>query len=290
MKLLTKVSKGVAFGDVSNQAVRNVLTEISKSLCGSFTEQEMEDTLNAFNWKCPYTGRDLRKSLEEGDGSYATDHIYPQNREWCGLNVKGNLVIVDKQANLAKRDQDIVTFLLTDTKALTDVDKQGLSRAKRLKKIQDFQKACGYDPEKIRDVVSPLLKSHYDEVRAEQERRIDNALTLLNGVGIHPLSKPALSTTSSTAPTTPTAAPAKARKAMPLLIFHPTDEKLFKAELLKSRNAYFVLTYDSGAVKQTPWDASDFKESSNLRGNIQSKTFWRTRNKDGLVKVEVFID
>ena len=284
MKLLTKVSKGVAFGDVSNQAVRNLLTEISKSLRGVFTEQEMEDTLNAFDWKCPYTGRDLRKSLEDGDGSYATDHIYPQNREWCGLNVKGNLVIVDKQANLAKRDQDIESFLLTDTKVLTDVDEQGLSRAERLQKIQDFQKACGYDPEKVRKVVSPLLKSRYDNVRAEQEKCIDDALTLLDGVGIHPLSKPVTPVSAATPST-----PAKARKTTPLF-FHPADEKLFKDELLKSRKAHFVLTYDSGAVKQTSWDASDFKGSSNLRGNIQSKTFWRNRNKEGLIKVEAFID
>lgn len=47
MKLLTKVAKGVAFGDVSNQAVRNILTELSKKLYGGITEQEMYDTIAA---------------------------------------------------------------------------------------------------------------------------------------------------------------------------------------------------------------------------------------------------
>ena len=81
MSLLTKVAKGVAYGDVSNQAIRNVLTELSKDISGGITEQEMYDTLDFFGWKCPYTGRDLRVSIENEDGSYATDHIYPQNRE-----------------------------------------------------------------------------------------------------------------------------------------------------------------------------------------------------------------
>ena len=48
-KLLTKVASGVAFGDVSNYAVRNILTELSKIMSGKFTEQEMEDTMEAFD-------------------------------------------------------------------------------------------------------------------------------------------------------------------------------------------------------------------------------------------------
>jgi hypothetical protein len=62
MSRLTKVAKGIAYGDVSNIAVRNILTEISKSINGNFTEQEMYDTLDFFDWKCPYTGKDLRPS------------------------------------------------------------------------------------------------------------------------------------------------------------------------------------------------------------------------------------
>ena len=45
MGLLTKVASGVAYGDVSNQAIRNILTEISKCVGGKFTEHEMEETL-----------------------------------------------------------------------------------------------------------------------------------------------------------------------------------------------------------------------------------------------------
>ena len=112
---LTRAAKGIPFGSVSNTAVRNILTELSKKLMGGIKEIEMEDTLREFGWRCPYTGRDLRASIAAKDGSYVTDHIYPQNQQWCGLNVKGNLVYVDARANEAKLDQDIKTFLLTDT-------------------------------------------------------------------------------------------------------------------------------------------------------------------------------
>ena len=183
MKLLTKVASGVAYGDVSNQGIRNILTEISKKMGGKFTEQEMQDTLDHFGWKCPYTGRDLRNSIMTNDGSYATDHIYPQNKEWCGLNVKGNLVIVDRKANSKKRDMDIKTFMLTDTEVLGNLDME--TRKNRLKKIEDFQKECGYDPEQIRTQISPILKARYDEIRSEQENFIDTALGILSTAGIY---------------------------------------------------------------------------------------------------------
>ena len=177
MSILTKVAKGVAFGDVSTQSIRNILTEISKSIGGRFTEQEMYDTLDFFDWKCPYTGKDLRPLIEGNLGGYATDHIYQQNKEWCGLNVKGNLIIVDRAANDKKHNKDVETFLLNDQEVLGNLDEQ--TRKARLEKIKEFQKLCGYDPEQIRSIVSPLMQARYDEVRTEQERYISDALDAL---------------------------------------------------------------------------------------------------------------
>lgn len=289
MKLLTKVAKGVAFGDVSNQAVRNILTELSKALYGGITEQEMEDTMELeFGWKCPYTGRDLKASVLAKDGTYATDHIYPQNREGCGLNVKGNLIIVDKRANAEKDKKDIKTFMETDSAFWEELGIDKPTRMARLKKIQDFQKKCGYDPDQIRAVVSPLMQAHYDAVRAEQESVISQALNALKKTGIvTSLTTPA--TTSSSAASVVTAKIKKTGKT-PELIFHPADEYQFKIELLKQKKAHFVLTYSSGKTVTTPWSASSFDAGSNLRGNIQSRPFWRSKNKEGLVKVEVFVD
>lgn len=283
--LLTKVAKGVAFGDVSNQSVRNILTELSKRLYGGITEQEMEDTLDAFGWKCPYTGRDLTQSILNGDGSYVTDHIEPQNKEHCGLNVKGNLIIVDKKANAAKRDMSVEDFLLKDTKVLAGVDEK--TRRERLDKIRQFQEDCGYYPDKIRSTIGPLMKKKYEEVRLEQEKCISDTLEELKKVQIYALV--AKSAVSSVAPTIATKKSPKQKTAI-TLIFHPADEQEFKDKLLKRKSARFELTYDSGAVKTTPWNANDFKPTSNLRGNIQSKTFWRNGKKEGLIKVEAYID
>ena len=42
---LSKAAKGVAFGDVSNAAIRNILTEISKIFFNDFTQSDMEEAM-----------------------------------------------------------------------------------------------------------------------------------------------------------------------------------------------------------------------------------------------------
>ena len=74
------------------------------------------------------------------------------------------------------------------------------------------------------------------------------------------------------------------------LVLYPSDAKKFKEQLLQRKKAHFVLTYDSGIQKITTWNANDFKPASNLRGNITSKPFWRNGKKEGLIKVEAYID
>lgn len=279
MSILTKVAKGIAYGDVSNSSIRNILTEISKSIGGGMTEQEMYDTLDFFDWKCPYTGKDLREAIENRRGGYATDHIYPQNKEWCGLNVKGNLVLVDKAANAKKGGNDVETFLLNDTTVLGNLDQE--TRQARLEKIKEFQKKCGYDPEKIRTIVSPLLKKRYSEVREEQEKCISDAMDALRNIGIKVVS-----------PTVVAKEPVKHMKKSCLteIVFHPEDEETFKQELLQRKKAHFLLSYDSGATKETEWKANHFTEESNLRANIQGRPFWRKRKSEGLIKVDVYIE
>lgn len=281
MGLLTKVATGVAFGDVSNQAIRNILTELSKSIGGKFTDQDMRDTLEYFDWKCPYTGRNLRQALEKKDGSYVTDHIYPQNKEWCGLNVKGNLIIVDKEANAQKHNKDIETFLLNDTIVLGTLDVK--ARQERLQKIKEFQKLCGYNPEQIRNIVSPILKARYDEIRVEQEKYINDTLRALTSIGIYAIKNETFSMIKAINPR-------EKSQASPVLIFYPANEEQFKIELLKRQKAHFELTYNTGIKKTIFWNAEKLKVTSNLRGNIESKTFWRNKDKEGLMKVEVFID
>ena len=186
INLLTKVAKGVAFGDTSNSAVRNILTQISKELYGKLSEDMMKKTLDFFEWRCPYTGVDLKPLIDAGTG-YAADHIYPQNQEWCGLNVQGNLILVTKESNSAKKGLDVETFLLTDTKELTDIDENGKTRQERLDKIREFQTEFNYDPELIRKVVRPMMEERYKLIREEQEECIKRVLLKLEREGIKPL-------------------------------------------------------------------------------------------------------
>lgn len=272
MKILTKVAKGIAYGDVSNSAVRNVLTEISKQVFGKITEQDMIDALDYFGWKCPYTNRDLREDLKNETGNYAVDHIVPQNREYCGLNVKGNLVVVDKKANSAKKSQTVENFLLNDEKVLHGVPKK--ERQQRLEKIKKFQKEYGYDPDSIRKCLIPYLETIYDETRVEQEKRIDEAINAAGLTKLTPVVKPLKGGPKSS-------------KAGTILVFVPANENEFKNKLLANKYANITLIYDSGRTETRQWNANNFDISSSLRGNIQSKPFWRNKGREGLVKVIV---
>ena len=191
--------------------------------------------------------------------------------------------------NKAKKGLSLREFMEKDSDFWTKLGIDKPTRMARLKKIEDFQKICGYDPDKIRREIAPLLDAHYDHSRKEEEKCIADLLDVLDRAGIPPLTKTAY---ISAAGAGATAAKTKARKsgAIPELIFVPADENIFKTELLKSKKAHFVLTYASGKIVTSPWNISSFDASSNLRSNIQSRPFWRNKAKEGLVKVEVFID
>lgn len=248
MGLLTKVAKGVAFGDVSNQAVRNILTEISKSIGGDFKEEDMEKTLEYFGWRCPYTDEDLRPLIAKGNG-YATDHIYPQNRTWCGLNVKGNLIIVTKRANDVKHNQDVETFLLNDTKVLGTLDMP--TRMKRLQKIKSFQMQNNYDPDKIRKIVSPLMEARYEEIRKEQEKCISDTLAELGNNGIHPVEK--------------TAAPVKVKKQAGAVSSSRDYSKYFFNTQEYTKGALLVALVEKYLQDNPCADAKELKEKFDLK-------------------------
>lgn len=103
---------------------------------------------------------------------------------------------------------------------------------------------------------------------------------------------PSVNSTTSVTPSPKTVGLSKSRKhaATTELVFSPADEKQFKTALLNRKKAHFILTYSSGKIVTSAWDARNFTAASNLRANIQSKTFWRNKDIEGLIKVEVFID
>lgn len=271
---LPKAAKGFEFGDVSNQALRNILTGISRKIFGKVTQQDMEDALDFFGGKCPYTGKDLRQAVDNHTGEYAVDHIVPQNKEHCGLNVMGNLVFVDKTANNKKGNKTVEEFLLNDQTVLKGTPMS--VRQARLDKIKEFQRKYNYDPENIQKVLSPYLSKLYDEIRKEQEDRIDEAVKLTGLPVLIPLKKS----------TTPNRGNKPSSNDVPVYLI-PDNLDVFKQELLNKKCAEITLTYDTGRIEKKPWVVSNFDLTSNLMGNIKSRPFWRTRKVDGLIEVRI---
>lgn len=156
--------------DVANISVRNILTMLS-IYKGEITINEMDDTNKFFNYECPYTGRDLSTAIANRlagvpDSSIDIDHIVPQNREQCGLNVYGNLVWVDSKANGRKGGKDYKEFLLKD-KVIASTATPAEIQA-RIDKIEAFQRHSGYDAVTIAKTISPLLSKHYDDILSLQ--------------------------------------------------------------------------------------------------------------------------
>ena len=163
-KFKTKAIRGIEYGDVSNSAIRNILTVVSRESFHKITEQELLDTYNYFDGRCPYTNKKLIECTE-----VAIDHIVPINKDECGLNVYGNVVIVEKIANSKKNKMNIDDFMLKHPYINVDLK----TRKTRLKKIKEFQKSCGYKPDEIKLKIHPILEEYYSSTTNIQKERID---------------------------------------------------------------------------------------------------------------------
>lgn len=267
---ISKVAKGIAAGDVSNIAIRNILTELSVIKHGKFLDSDMEKTLEYFDYRCPYTGKDLRDMIERGDYSQiATDHIVPQNREHCGLNVVGNLVYVDRQANSEKRDQTVDDFLLNNDGVLYGLSQQ--ERQARLDKIKQFQKDMGYDPAAIQAEISPILFQFYDEVGIILDNKVSDIATRLGLSKSYAIRKQ------------------RSQIGSTELVFFPSEKEV-REYLLTHQCAVFDLEYlDPNHNRHFTWTATKFNAKSNLRGNIASRPWWRDKEETGLIKVTVSV-
>lgn len=90
-----KSIKGHSESDVANSSIRKILSQLSKKF-PAVDEDYFKNCLEFFDYKCPYT--DEKLSIKNNE----LDHIIPQNRKYCGLNVKGNIIICSPDANRKK--------------------------------------------------------------------------------------------------------------------------------------------------------------------------------------------
>ena len=164
--------------DVANSAVRNILIVIAERKYGPLEDNDLLDAAKFFDYKCPYTGKDIKNAILNNDKTLITmDHIVPTNRFHCGLNVRGNVIYVDYDANLSKGRKTVEDFLLHDTKVLGNTPLK--VREERLEKIKEFQRQFNYDPVEIERLVKEKINEHYDKIIELQKNLYDELSGLI---------------------------------------------------------------------------------------------------------------
>ena len=153
-------------GDAANIFVRCMLSDIS-DLLGGFSNEDLERTVEYFDYKCPYTGEDI--SVEYKTGKWVLDHLIPHNRESVGLNLYGNIIVTTRKTNAAKSAKSFEDFIRYETKG-TDEEKE-----KRIQKIRNFQKESGYfNKVKNIDEIKELCKKEYDNIQTRLKEHISD--------------------------------------------------------------------------------------------------------------------
>ncbi len=144
-------------GDAANIFIRCMLSDISDML-GGCSAEEIDQTVRYFDYKCPYTGQNIRSEYEEN--RWSLDHLMPHNRESCGLNLYGNTMVTTSAVNTKKGSKDFKEFIKKHTDG-TDEEKE-----QRIKKIERFLQQSGYW-QKVKSIneIKALCKEHYDIIQ-----------------------------------------------------------------------------------------------------------------------------
>lgn len=85
--------------------------------------------------------------------------------------------------------------------------------------------------------------------------------------------------------------PASARVTLPIILDPPSPDE-FKEQLLTFRRAEIAVHYSNGRVERHPWTASKLTPSSNVMGNLRSRSEFRQGRweESGIVAVYVTVD
>jgi|GEM_PF-2328842 hypothetical protein len=159
-------------GDAANIFVRCILSDISDMLGGCSVEQ-IEQTIQYFDYKCPYTGQDIY-TIAEGE-KLAFDHLIPHDKESCGLNLYGNIIATTDTVHIKKGAKDFKDFIKNDT------DGSDEEKAQRIKKIEQFQQESGYFQKiKNTDEIKALCKEQYDVIQEQLKNLKSEYMNLLS--------------------------------------------------------------------------------------------------------------
>lgn len=159
-------------GDAANIFIRCMLSDISDML-GGCSAEEIDQTVRYFDYKCPYTGQNIRTEYEEN--RWSLDHLMPHNRESCGLNLYGNIIATTDTVHIKKGAKDFKDFIKNDT------DGSDEEKAQRIKKIEQFQQESGYFQKiKNTDEIKALCKEQYDFIQEQLKNLKSEYMNLLS--------------------------------------------------------------------------------------------------------------
>ena len=264
------MGKTYEYGDAQNSAIRVFLYQLSKKLSIFFSDEYKQKTLEYFNYKCPYSEEDI------SDGKFDEDHVVPLNREHCGLHVYGNILLVKKEANRAKRQQSLEKFLKNETAKLERIQKfreqSGFTNIYE-EYNEQLKQNCKSLYKKVREVIEGNFNVFIDDIKMPDNRNnlvqtqpvSSQHMSLKSSVGVKNTSQAALLTKPSCIP--PTSEPKIGKNKY--YIF-PKDEFEFKNEAFKGGEIFVRVIHPDGyediKVRQVDkmWKASVYSNISTM--------------------------
>lgn len=233
-------------GDAANALVRVILSDAG-ALLGGLTEPEWEATLSWFGGRCAYTGDALTH------GQMERDHAVPMNRTHCGLHLYGNVLPSTREANRQKSGKSYRDFVVDPV---------------RLDAIESFVRESGYW-ERV---------SVFGDIQryCEAQYRTVDALCRVNREYLASLLPEDLDD-GSAEPETPDSTTDRGDDTLPITL-DPPDAEAFRVALLRSRQARIFEIYRDGRTIERRWNARSMSASSNVIGNLRSRSRYRRGN------------
>lgn len=158
-------------GDVANAFVRCILDDIAAMYGGYPDKAQMKETMEFFENKDPYSGEDLPK-----DKDLEYDHIIPNNKDYCGLGIMGNVVKTSAKNNREKGSKNYIEFI--KEKVANKEQAQ-----KIISKIKEFQKKSKYEKNIIEnkkmEEIKVLCQKKYDEINDDLKKLKKECMEIL---------------------------------------------------------------------------------------------------------------